>query len=159
MTGRPLKRRSPDVLRAIRRLGDNPSRMASQMAVFVIASALEGGVTIPSSTVLALGPRVLDPNAQLDRATRIRAATVLSAVRKREKAAKAIQMICRDDTPRDALQAAAAILLGTPCRRLSKTTTRALTRHIRRYGQIRGPMVDLLRLSVPAASRPSKDKQ
>lgn len=141
MTGKPPRQRETDVVEAIRRLAGLASGKGFQKAILVITSALDGGVPVPKSTVLALGHRALDPNAQLDRDTRIRAATALSALHEPKSEAAAIQMICHDDTPLDAVQAAAAILLGTPGRRLSATTVRALTRYIRRYGQMRGPMV------------------
>ena len=134
--------------------------MGLQKAVDSITSELEGGVPVPSSIVLKLGRHVLDPKCPLDRKIRLRAATDLSAVRERELEVHAIQVLCHEDTPLDVIQAAAAIVLGTSRRRqLNATTVLALTRHVRRYAQIRGPLVDLLRQSALAASRPSKDKK
>ena len=158
VTGKPLSQKAPDVLRASRRLAGLSSGMGLQKAIRVISSAL-AGVTLSRSTVVAMVRHVLDPNAHLDRATRIRAATALSAVRVRVLEAEAVRLICLNDAPLDIIQAAAASLLGPPRCHLNAKTVRALTRHIRRYGQIRGPATDLLRLSLPSRRSPSKAKK
>ena len=159
MTGDRFKVPPLTVLAACRPLAGVP-QMELLDAVQYVTSVLEHDIAIARSTVRVLGRHVLNPNAPLDRKTRLRAATALSTIHERSIEVHAVQVICREDTPLDVIQAAAAIVLGTSRRRqLNATTVHALTRHVRRYGQIRGPMVDLLRLSVLTASQPSKDKK
>ena len=70
----------------------------------------------------------------------------------------ALQVIRDNKRTNDIVTAAAATLLEANQRRISARTYTCLLRHARRLAIVRGPVMDLLRLSVSTESPPSKAK-
>lgn len=150
---------SSEVLKALRRLGGLGLEMSLERAVRIATGAFERGNLMPRSAAIDLGRLALDPNIVLSRTARIGAAKAVSASGELETVRRAVRVIGSDETPLDVLQAAAVILLGAPARRLSRKTASSLQRCVRRYGLIRGPIIDLVLLAARSGKLPSKGKK
>ncbi len=159
MTRAPCRLPSSQVLRAVRRFAGIGLEMSLQRAVRIVTTSLEQGIEMPCSGVLDVGRLALDSAVNLDRDTRFRAARAVSIFRELETIKRAIHVVGSDETPLDVVEAAAVILLGPPARRLSRKTSLGLRRCVRRYGQIRGPITDLVLLAARSGKLPSKGKK
>ena len=135
---------SSRVLKACRCLGGIRNQGNLPSAVRIVSAAMHAGVTMPRSAVLDLARVVLDSEIAINRDTRLAASKALARFNEREIVRRATRAI-RDPASRlDVVMAAATILLGSPNRSLSHPTLTCLTRKVCRFGQIRGPLVDLL---------------
>ena len=147
---------SHHVMKAMRRLGGIGSDISLPQAVQIVTAAFEQGVDMPRSAILDVGHYILDPMAPIDRRTRLKAAQAVAAFRERETIRRAVHVIGSNDTPLAVVQAAAVLLLGPPSPQLSRKTVSALQRCVRRYGQIRGPITDLVLLAARSGELLSK---
>ena len=147
------------VLRAIRRLGGFGLELSLQRAVRIVTDAFERRVEMPRSAILDLGSLALDATVVLDLRTRINAAKAVSPFGERGTVKRAVHAIGVNEAPLDVLQAAAVILLGPPVRRLSRKTVLSLQQRLKRYGQIRGPIIDLVLLTARSGALPSNWKR
>lgn len=119
---------------------------------------MHAGVTVPRSAVLDLAQVILDPEVDIDRDIRMGAAKALSAFDERVIVSRATAAIRDPASPLGVAMAAATILLGSTNRRLSHPTSVCLVRKVRRFGQIRGPLVDLLQSSRSLVSKNERGK-
>jgi hypothetical protein len=71
----------------------------------------------------------------------------------------ALQVIHDNEGTIDAIATAAAILLGPNQRRISARTYTCLLKHARRLAIVRGPVVDLLRLSSPSGPSSTRNEK
>ena len=112
---------------------------------------MRAGTTMPRSAVLDLARVILDSEVDIDRHIPVPAAKVLARFNERAIVRRAALAIRDPSSPLDVVLAAATILLGSPRGQLSHRTVSCLLRNARRFGQIRGPLVDLLQSSgLPA---------
>lgn len=138
---------SSRILKAYRSLEAIESEQGVQNAVCRILSSLQAGASLQHSTAVDLARIVLDCNTYLDRDIRLACARTLARIDSGEIVALATLAIRDRDRPLDGAKAAASILLGSRRVRLSQRTPICLVRAIRRFGQIRGPLVELLQAS------------
>lgn len=134
----------PELLRAFRCLAGVGHHGDLLDAIRTVLAALEVGVTLPRSAVLDLARVVFDADVDMDRHLRLAAAEALARSDEREIANLAASAIRDSSASLGVATAAATFLLGSPHRRLSRPTLTGLVRKIRRFGQVRGPLVDLL---------------
>ena len=120
---------------------------------------MRAGITLPRSAILDLARVILDAEVDIDRHIRIVAAKALSAFDEREIACMANRAIRDPSSPLDVARAAATILLASPRGRLPHRTMTCLVREVRRFGQIRGPLVDLLQSSSSQVSKNERVKK
>lgn len=138
---------SSRVLRACRCLGGLHNQGDIPNAVRTVLGAVQGEVSLPRSALLDLARIVLDADVDMNRHIRLAAAKALVQFNERVITGRATRAIRDPSSPLDVVMAAATILVGPPCHRLSRPSLVCLVRVIRRFGQVRGPLVDLLKLN------------
>ena len=159
MSRNPHRLPSSRVLKAYRRLGGTRNQGSLSSAVRTVSAAMQSGITMPRSAVLDLAYAVLDAEVDIDCQIRVAAAKALVAFDEREIARAATRAIRDPTSPLEVVTAAATIFLGSPRRQLSPRDSACLLGKVRRFGQIRGPMVDLLYSSRFSGSMTRRAKQ
>ena len=146
------------VLKAYRCLGGVDHLGSLPSAVRIVSATMHAGITTPRSAILDLARTVLNSGIDINRDIRMAASKALAAFDEPAVVSRATLVIRDPTSTLDATMAAATILLGSLNRRLSRPTLADLARRVGRFGQIRGPLVDLLQSRRSPVSKNEKLK-